>query len=83
MGSQRTGGGHETSGDPARTSYRQRLFVEHYFGESSGSAVDAARRAEYPWTEQMSRKLSRKVRETRSSRSRKRPERGEEVLAAR
>ena len=27
--------------------YRQRLFVEHYLGESSGSAVDAARRAGY------------------------------------
>ncbi len=25
-------------------SYRRRLFVEHYLGESSGSAVDAARR---------------------------------------
>ena len=22
--------------------YRQRLFVEHYLGESSGSAIDAA-----------------------------------------
>ena len=41
------------------------------------------RRAGYPLTEQMSRKLSRKVRETRSSRSRKRPERGQEVLAGR
>jgi len=28
-------------------SYRQRLFVEYYLGESSGSAVDAARRAGY------------------------------------
>ena len=27
--------------------YRQRLFVEHYLGESSGSAIDAARRAGY------------------------------------
>ena len=44
-------------------------------GELSGSAVDAARRAGYPWTEQMSRKLSRKVRETRSSSSQKRSER--------
>jgi hypothetical protein len=28
-------------------SYRQRLFVEHYLGGSSGSAVDAARRTGY------------------------------------
>jgi len=28
-------------------SYRQRFFVEFYLGESSGSAVDAARRAGY------------------------------------
>ena len=42
-------------------SYRQRLFVEYDLGGSSGSAVDAARRAGYPWTEQMSRKLSRNV----------------------
>ena len=27
--------------------YRQRLFVEHYLGESSGSAIDAVRRAGY------------------------------------
>src|SRR5208337_2671870 len=60
-----------------------RLFVDHYLGGSLGSAVEAARRAGYPWTEQMSRKMSRKVRETRSSRSRKRPERGQEVLAGR
>ncbi len=26
----------------ARTSYRQRLFVEHDLGESSGSTVDVA-----------------------------------------
>ena len=51
-----------------------RLFVDHYLGGLLGSAVEAARRAEYPWTEQMSRKLSRKVRETRSSSSRKRSE---------
>jgi len=55
------GGGQETSGDPARTSYRQRLFVEHYLGESSGFAIDAERRAGYPWTEQMSRKMLRNV----------------------
>src|SRR5208337_2838826 len=28
-------------------SYRQRLFVKYYLGESSGSAVDAARRVGY------------------------------------
>ena len=28
-------------------SYRQRLFVEYYLGESKGCAVDAARRAGY------------------------------------
>src|SRR5208283_4460715 len=44
-----------------------RLFVDHYLGGSLGSAGEAARRAGYPWTEQMSRKMSRKVRETRSS----------------
>ncbi len=31
--------------------YRQRVFVAHYLGESSGSAVDAARRAGYRWPE--------------------------------
>ena len=31
------------AGDPAPTSYRQRLFVEHYLGGSSGSAIDAVR----------------------------------------
>jgi hypothetical protein len=40
---------------------------------SSGSAVDAARRAGYPWPELMGRKKSRKVRETRSSNSRHGP----------
>src|SRR5271157_6426757 len=35
------------SGGPARASYRQRLFVEHDLVESTGSAVDAARRAGY------------------------------------
>src|SRR5271157_4534709 len=43
------------------TSYRQRLFVEHDLGGSSGAAVDAARRVGYPWTEQMSRKMLRNV----------------------
>ena len=42
-------------------SYRQRLFVEHDLGESSGSAVDAVRRAEYPWPKQMDRKMLRIV----------------------
>ncbi len=42
-------------------SYRQRLFVEHDLGGSSGSAIDAARRAGYPWTEQMDRKMLRFV----------------------
>ena len=41
--------------------YRQRLFVEHDLGESSESAVDAVRRAGYPWTEQMARKMLRNV----------------------
>src|SRR5271157_5953520 len=40
-------------------SYRQRLFVEHDLGESSGSTVDVARRAGYPWPEQMARKMLR------------------------
>ena len=55
-------------------SYRQRLFLEHYLGESSGSAVDAACRAGYPWPESSGRNWSRKVRETRSSSSQKRSE---------
>ncbi len=42
-------------------SYRQRLFVEYYIGESLGSATLAARRAGYPWTEQMNRKMLRNV----------------------
>ena len=33
------GGGQETT---ARTSYRQRFFVEHDLGESSGSTVNVA-----------------------------------------
>src|SRR5271157_2749530 len=41
---------------------------------SSGSTVDVARRAGYPWSEQMDRNLSRKVRETRSSSRQKRPQ---------
>src|SRR5208283_1451826 len=41
--------------------YLQRLFVEHDIGESSGSTVDVARRAGYPWPEQMDRKMLRNV----------------------
>ena len=37
--------------------YRQRLFVEHYLGESSGSAVDAARRSGYRWPETLGPRL--------------------------
>ena len=43
-------------------SYRQRLFVEHYLGESSGSAVTAARRAEYQWPEKLGPRLVEKGR---------------------
>jgi hypothetical protein len=38
-----------------------RLFVDHYLGGSLGSAVEAACRAGYAWTEQMSRKMLRNV----------------------
>ena len=41
--------------------HRQRLFVEHDLGESSGSTVDVVRRAGYPWPEQMARKMLRNV----------------------
>ena len=41
--------------------YRQRLFIEHDLGESSVSTVDVARRAGYPWPEQMARKMLRNV----------------------
>src|SRR5208337_62965 len=51
--SQRTEGQETT----ARTSYRQRLFVEHDLGESSGSSVDVARRAGYPWPEKLAPQL--------------------------
>jgi len=37
--------------------YRQRLFVEFYLGESSKSAVDAARRAGYRWPEKLGPRL--------------------------
>ena len=40
--------------------YRQRLFVEHYLAESSGSAVDAARRAGYRWPETQGPRLVKK-----------------------
>jgi hypothetical protein len=42
-------------------SNRQRLLVEHCLGESSGSAVDGARRAGYPWPEKPGGNLSRNV----------------------
>src|SRR5208337_4473626 len=42
-------------------SAERRLFVKHGLGGSSGSTVDVARRVRYPWTEQMSRKMSRNV----------------------
>jgi phage terminase small subunit len=38
-------------------SYRQRLFVEYYLGESEGCAVDAARRAGYRWPEKVGSRL--------------------------
>jgi len=38
-------------------SYRQRLFVEYYLGESKGCAVDAARRAGYRWPEKVGARL--------------------------
>ena len=41
-------------------SYRQRLFVEHYLGESAGSAVDAARQAGYRWPEKLGPRLVEK-----------------------
>jgi Terminase small subunit len=41
-------------------SYRQRLFVEYYLGESSGSAVDAARRVRYRWPEKLGPRLVKK-----------------------
>ncbi len=37
--------------------YRQRLFVEFYLGESSGSAADAARRAGYGRPEKLGSRL--------------------------
>ena len=47
-------GGRETT---ARTIYRQRLFVEHDLGESSGSTVDVALRDGYPWPEKLGPQL--------------------------
>jgi Terminase small subunit len=40
--------------------YRQRLFVECYLGDSSRSAVDAARRAGYRWPEKLGPRLVKK-----------------------
>src|SRR5208337_1713250 len=53
--------------------------VEHDRGESSGSAALAARRAGYPWPEQMDRKMSRNAEFTQPETPRARTE----VLAAR
>ena len=41
-------------------SYRQRLFVEFYLGESSESAVDAVRRAGYRWPTKLGARLVEK-----------------------
>src|SRR5271157_4334383 len=62
----------------ARSNPHDHFRLTLHAPRSLGFAVDAARRAGYPWTEQMSRKLSRKVRETPSSSSQKRPERSAE-----
>ena len=40
--------------------YRERLFVDYYLGESSESAVDAARRAWYPSPEELGPRLLKK-----------------------
>ncbi len=42
--------------------YRQRLFVDYYLGESSGSAVDAARRVGYRRPETLGPRLAGKDR---------------------
>ena len=60
MGEKSGLGGGEAAMSPCYPT-RQRLFVEQYLGGSSGSAVDAARRAGCPWTEQMIRKMLRNV----------------------
>ena len=52
-------------------SYRQRLFVEHDFGESSGSTVDVGAGLGIQGLKSWGREKSRKVRETRSSSSQK------------
>ncbi len=44
-------------------SYRQRSFVEHDLGGSSGSPNDAARRAGYQWPEKLGPRLVEKSRE--------------------
>ena len=51
--------------------------------ESSGSTVNAGAELGVDGLRSWGRNWSRKVRETRSSSSQKRPERGQEVLAAR
>ena len=40
--------------------YRERLFVDYYLGESSESAVDAVRRAWYPSPEELGPRLLKK-----------------------
>ena len=47
-------------------SYRQRLFVEFYLGESSESAADAARRAGYQRPEKLGPRLVEKSRDSGS-----------------
>ena len=56
------------------TGSRQRLFVEHYLGESSGSAVDAVRRAGYQWPEKLGPRLVEISRENGSSGSQQCPQ---------
>jgi hypothetical protein len=42
---------------PREPTYKQRLFVEAYLGESNGNATDAARRAGYAWPEKVAERL--------------------------
>ncbi len=37
--------------------FKQRLLVEHFLGESAGNAVDAARRAGYGSPERVGRRI--------------------------
>ncbi len=54
---------------------RERLLVEQYLGESSGSAVDAARRARYQWRQKLGPRLVENSREKWSSGSHQYPKR--------